>query len=178
LGLRLIGLGLVAGWGLAAALILLAYRPGGPLDVVVGITMLVPVAIAIAGVVWPPVTRHELTHSMVVALGLATLLVLVPSIGLVLNQLQALGSQTLMPSLEAAYPWLLALVGTSLYTGFGQARRLVGGVAGGRRSVARRSPTRSRSAGRTGRSSHLDSDRLTSGRASNRRRATADSSPG
>ena len=34
-----------------------------------------------------------------------------------------------MPSLEAAYPWLLALVGTSLFTGFGQARRLIGGAA-------------------------------------------------
>lgn len=135
LGLRLIGLGLVAAWGFAAALILLAYRPGGPLDVVVGITMLVPVGIAAAGVAWPPIARHGVTHSMVVALGLATLLVLVPSIGLVLDQLQALGSQTLMPSLESAYPWLLALVGTSLYTGFGQARRLVGGVAGRRRRL-------------------------------------------
>jgi hypothetical protein len=39
---------------MAAALILLAYRPGGPLDVIVGITMLVPVGIALASVVWPP----------------------------------------------------------------------------------------------------------------------------
>ncbi|HEY7702269.1 MAG TPA: hypothetical protein VIB02_08140 [Candidatus Limnocylindrales bacterium] len=135
LGLRLIGLGLVGAWGLAAALILLAYRPGGPLDVVVGITMLVPVGIAIAGVIWPPLARREVAHDMIVALGLATLLVLLPSIGGVWNQLQALGSQTLMPSLEAAYPWLLALIGTSLYTGFGQARRMIGGTAGRRRRV-------------------------------------------
>jgi hypothetical protein len=47
----------------------------------------------------------------------------------VLNQLQALGSQTLMPSLEAAYPWLLALAGTSLFAGFGLARRLDAGTA-------------------------------------------------
>lgn len=133
LGLRLIALGLVAAWGLAAALILLAYRPGGPLDVVVGVTMLLPLAIASASVIWPPLARREVTHALLVALGLATLLVLLPSIGGVMNQLQALGSQTLMPSLEAAYPWLLALVGTSLYTGFGQARRLIGGTAGRRR---------------------------------------------
>lgn len=133
LGLRLIGLGLVGAWGLAAALILLAYRPGGPLDLIVGVTMLVPVGIAIAGVAWPPVARREVAHATIVALGLATLLVLLPSIGGVWNQLQALGSQTLMPSLEAAYPWLLALVGTSLYAGFGQARRMIGGVAGRRR---------------------------------------------
>ena len=115
LGLRLIGLGLVGAWGLAAALILLAYRPGGPLDVVVGITMLVPVGIAVLSVVWPPLTRREVTHALIVALGLATLLVLLPSIGGVWNQLQALGSQTLMPSLEAAYPWLLALAGLWIY---------------------------------------------------------------
>jgi hypothetical protein len=54
---------------------------------------------------------------------------LLPSIGGVLNQLQALGSQTLMPSLEAAYPWLLALAGTSLFAGFGLARRLDAGTA-------------------------------------------------
>jgi hypothetical protein len=130
LGLRLIGLGLVGAWGLAAALILLAYRPGGPLDLIVGITMLVPVGIAMAGVVWPPLARRETAHALIVALGLATLLVLLPSIGGVWNQLQALGSQTLLPSLEAAYPWLLALVGTSLYAGFGQARRMIGGIAG------------------------------------------------
>ena len=129
LGLRLIALALIGAWGLAAALILLAYRPGGPLDLVVGITMLLPVAIAVVGFAWPPVTRQPGSHALIVALGFATLLVLLPSIGGVLNQLRALGSQTLMPSFEAAYPWLLALIGTSLFAGFGQARRLIGGAA-------------------------------------------------
>ena len=127
--LRLLGSALVAAWGLAAVLVLLAYRPGGPLDVAVGITMLVPLAIAICGVIWPPVARGRDTYPMVVALGVGSLLLLLPSIGGVLNQLQALGSQTLMPSLEAAYPWLLALAGTSLFAGFGLARRLDAGTA-------------------------------------------------
>jgi hypothetical protein len=135
LGLRLLALALVGAWASAAALVLLAYRPGGPLDVVVGITMLLPLAIAGAGVVWPPVARRDTTHALIVALALATLLVLLPSIGLVLNQLQAFGSQTLLPSLEAAYPWLLALIGTSLFTAYGQARRLLG--AAGRRQRLR-----------------------------------------
>jgi hypothetical protein len=129
LGLRLIGLALVGAWGLAAALVLLAYRPGGPLDLIVGITMLLPLGIAVLGVRWPPLARREVSHALIVALGLATLLVLLPSIGGVLNQLQAYGSQTLMPSPEAAYPWLLALIGTSLFAGFGQARRVMGGMA-------------------------------------------------
>jgi hypothetical protein len=127
--LRLLGSALVGAWGLAAVLVLLAYRPGGPLDVAVGITMLVPLGIAICGVVWPPVARGRDTYPLVVALGVGSLLLLLPSIGGVLNQLQALGSQTLMPSLEAAYPWLLALTGTSLFAGFGLARRLDAGTA-------------------------------------------------
>jgi hypothetical protein len=70
-----------------------------------------------------------------VGLGIGSLLVLLPSIGGVLNQLRALGPQTLLPSLEAAYPWLLALIGTSLFTGYGQARRMLG--AAGRRQRLR-----------------------------------------
>jgi hypothetical protein len=129
LELRLLGSALVGAWGLAAVLVLLAYRPGGPFDIVVGITMLVPLAIAISGVVWPPVARGRDTYPIVVAVGVGSLLLLLPSIGGVLNQLRALGSQTLMPSLEAAYPWLLALAGTSLFAGFGLARRLDAGTA-------------------------------------------------
>ncbi|MEA2612292.1 MAG: hypothetical protein QOI52_251, partial [Chloroflexota bacterium] len=127
--LRLLAGALVGAWGLAAVLVLLAYRPGGPLDVAVGITMLVPLTIAVSGFVWPPVARGRDTYPMVVALGVGSLLLLLPSIGGVLNQLLALGSQTLMPSLEAAYPWLLALAGTSLFAGFGLARRLDSGTA-------------------------------------------------
>ena len=42
--LRLVGAALVAGWVVAAGLVLVAYRPGGPLDVLVGLTMIVPIA--------------------------------------------------------------------------------------------------------------------------------------
>src|SRR4029079_15779756 len=100
LGLRLIGLGLVGAWGLAAALILSAYRPGGPLDVIVGIQMLGAAGPALPSVVWPPLPLRHVTHAAIVALGLATLLVLLPSIGGVWKQLQALGSQTFLPYRE------------------------------------------------------------------------------
>ena len=52
-----------------------------------------------------------------------------PSIAGVVTQLLAFGSRTLLPSFEAAYPWLLALLATSLFSGFGIARRLQGGAA-------------------------------------------------
>ena len=133
LGLRLIGVALVASWGLAAAMVLLQYRPGGPLDLVVGASLIGPLAIAASAVVWPPLARGGRTHPLIVSLGVGSLLLLAPSIGGLNTQLDQRGSQTLLPSLEAAYPWLLALLGTSLYAGFGLARRLVAGVGRRRR---------------------------------------------
>jgi hypothetical protein len=127
--LRLVGATLVTGWVVAAGLVLIAYRPGGPLDVLVGLTMTVPIAIAVAGVAWPPVTRGSRAFNGMIWLGIAALLCLVPSIIGVIEQIQALGSQTLLPSLEAAYPWLLALAATSLFSGLGLARRLRGAAA-------------------------------------------------
>jgi hypothetical protein len=127
--LRLVGAALVAGWLVAAGLVLIAYRPGGPLDVLVGLTMTVPIAIALAGFVWPPVTRGSGAFTGMVWLGIAALLCLIPSIAGVIEQIQALGSQTLLPSFEAAYPWLLALGATSLFSGLGIARRLRGAAA-------------------------------------------------
>lgn len=133
--LRLIACALVACWTLAAALILLAYRPGGPFDLIVGLTAMSPIAIAAAGFLWPPVARGDIAFPVIVWLGIIALLCLVPSITGVVNQLLALGSQTLLPSFEAAYPWLLALFATSLFSGFGVARRLQGGTALRRRRL-------------------------------------------
>jgi hypothetical protein len=127
--LRLVAVGLTALWFLAAMYVVLGYRPGGPIDGLVGAAAGLPMAIALAAVVWPPVTRGDRAFALIVWLGLAAGLLLVPSIGGVLNQLLARGPQTLLPSLEAAYPWLLALVATSLFAGLGIARRSLGGTA-------------------------------------------------
>jgi hypothetical protein len=124
--LRLIALGLAASWALAAGLVLLAYHPGGPIDLLVGLASGLPILIALAGFVWPPVARGDRAFPALVWLGLAVLLVLAPSIVGLLSQLLARGPQTLVPSLEAAYPWVLALIGTSLFTGLGIARRNLG----------------------------------------------------
>ena len=58
-----------------------------------------------------------------------------PSIAGVVTQLLTYGSRTLLPSLEAIYPWLVALLATSLFSGFGIARRLQGGTAVRRRRL-------------------------------------------
>jgi hypothetical protein len=127
--LRLLAIALTVAWAAAATLVIVAYRPGGPLDLLVGLAMVVPIGIALAAVRWPPVARGAAAFPLMVALGTVSLLLLVPSIGGVLNQILALGSQTLMPSVEAAYPWALALAGTSLFAAFGLVRVLDGGVA-------------------------------------------------
>jgi hypothetical protein len=133
--LRLLAVVLVICWAIAAALVLLAYRPGGPLDLLVGLTAMTPIAIALAAVVWPPVARGEVAFPAVVWLGILAILCLVPSITGVVTQLLAYGSRTLLPSLEAIYPWLLALLATSLFAGFGIARRIVGGTSVRRRRM-------------------------------------------
>ncbi len=135
--LRLIAVVLIAGWTTTAGLLLLAYHPGGPMDVIVGLAAGLPMVIALAGVAWPPVARGNRAFALVVWLGLATLLLLAPSIGGLLDQLLTRGPQTLLPSLEAAYPWLLALLGTSLFSGLGLARQSLGG-----RSIRRRRAVR------------------------------------
>lgn len=135
--LRLIAAALSAGWTLTAFLVLLAYRPGGPLDMVVGLAAGLPILVAVAGLVWPPVARGGRAFAGLVWLGLGTLLVLVPSMGGVLGQILARGPQTLLPSAEAAYPWALALFGTGLFSGLGVARAVLGGTALRRRRLAR-----------------------------------------
>lgn len=133
--LRLIAIALLVAWSVAAVLILFAYRPGGPLDILVGLAALGPIVIATLGVVWPPLPRGAGAFPLMVCLGLGTLLLLLPSIAGIFRQLAGLGSQTLLPSLEASYPWLLALLGTSLFSGFGIARRILGGTAMRRRRL-------------------------------------------
>jgi hypothetical protein len=127
--LRLIGLVLAACWVVAAGAVLIGYRPGGPADVAVGVAALVPALVALAGVVWPPVARGDRGFAAMVCLAAGCLLVLVPSIADVSGQLGGRGAQTLLPSVEAAYPWVLALIGTCLFTGFGIARRRLGPAA-------------------------------------------------
>jgi hypothetical protein len=135
--LRLIGIALVACWIVAAGLVLFAYRPGGPVDVAVGVAALLPAVVALVGVVWPPVARGDRAFATMVWLAVGSLLVLVPSIADVTGQLGARGVQTLLPSVEAGYPWVLGLIGTCLFTGFGIARRRLGEAAMRRRRLVR-----------------------------------------
>jgi hypothetical protein len=123
--LRLIAAGLTVLWTLVAGLVLLGYRPGGPIDLAVGLTATLPAALAAAALRWPPAARGDRTFALTVWLGLGVGLLLVPSIGGIIGQLVARGAQTLLPSLEAAYPWFLALAGTSLFASLGVVGRVL-----------------------------------------------------
>ena len=135
--IRLIAAALVACWTLTAATVLLGYRPGGPVDLAVGLAAVGPVVIAVLALIWPPAARGSRAFAAMICLGIGSLLLLVPSILDVSDQLVRGGAQTLLPSVEAAYPWGLALLGTSLFAGFGIARRVLGESAMRRRRLVR-----------------------------------------
>jgi hypothetical protein len=135
--LRITAAVLTALWSLGALYILLGYRPGGPIDIVVGLVAVTPTAVAAAGIAWPPLVRGERAFIGVVSLGIGAILLLVPSTGSVLNQVINGGAQTLLPSAEVAYPWLLALLATSIFSGLGIARRTLGSRASRRTRLAR-----------------------------------------
>lgn len=130
LELRLIAVGLAGLWAVVAVLLLGGYRPGGPADLLVGIASLAPLAVAVVAVVWPPAARGRLAFRTIAALGVATTIILLPSLAGLVTQLVGQGLQTLLPSLEAAYPWGLAILGTSLFAGLGIARRMRGPKSG------------------------------------------------
>ncbi len=123
---RLIAAVLTALWTLTAGLVLLVYQPGGPVDQLVGLASLVPIVISLCALRWPPTARGIRAFAGMVWLGLGSTLLLIPSIAGILSQLLAGGRQTLLPSSESAYPWVLALAGTSLYAGLGLAERTLG----------------------------------------------------
>jgi hypothetical protein len=126
LQLRLLAAVVAALWAVAAALVLAGYRPGGPLDLVVGVAALAPLLVALAAIAWPPVVRGSGAFAGVVWLGLGAVLILVPSVAGIVARLTAGGTQTLLPSLESAYPWLLALGATATLAGIGIVRRTLG----------------------------------------------------
>jgi hypothetical protein len=133
--LRILGVTLAGLWFAAFALVLIGYRPGGPTDRLVGLAAIGPLLIALAAVRWPPVARGLYPMIAIAWLALGAMLLLVPSLVGLVAQLTGNGPQTLLPSAEAAYPWILALAATCLFAGLGLARRRLGETALRRRRL-------------------------------------------
>ena len=133
---RILAAALTGLWLAAFGLILVGYRPGGPVDILVGVAAAGPILIAVGALLWPPVARGDRAFALIAWLALAAMLLLIPSLGGLVTQLTGRGPQTLLPSLEAAYPWICALVATGIFAGFGIARRRLGDTAMRRRRLA------------------------------------------
>ena len=127
--MRLLAAGLTVLWAAASILVLVAYRPGGPADLLVGVALLLPVGIAATAIAWPPAAHGPQAFRLISGLAVGTGLILVPSLASLWRQIADRGLQTLLPSLEAGYPWALAILGTSLFAALGLARRVLGPAA-------------------------------------------------
>jgi hypothetical protein len=134
--LRLLAVALSVLWAFGGGVALIAYRPGGPVDMLVGLAALLPLPVSVASTVWPPLVRGERASTGVLWLGLGAGLLLVPSIGSLASQVVTGGPEPLLPSPEVVYPWVLALLATSLFTGIGLTRPAFPNPGAGRRRLA------------------------------------------
>lgn len=134
--MRLLAVALSVLWAAGGLVALIAYRPGGPVDLLVGLAALLPLPVSVAATVWPPLIRNDRAAAGVFWLGLGAGLLLVPSIGGLASQVVAGGAEPLLPSPEVVYPWTLALLATSLFTGLGITRPVFRHPGAGRRRLA------------------------------------------
>ena len=133
--LRLLAAALTVLWAAGGGVVLIAYRPGGPLDLLVGVTASLPLLLSVASIVWPPLVRSDRGSAGVFWIGLVAGLLLIPSIASVTAQVLARSSQPLLPSAEVVYPWAVALLATGLFAGLGISRRLIAETGIGRRRL-------------------------------------------
>jgi hypothetical protein len=134
--LRLLAVALTILWAAGGGIVLIAYRPGGPVDLLVGVAASSPLLVSVAAIIWPPLVRSDRGSAGVFWLGLLAGLLLLPSIAAVASQVIQGGTEPLLPSLEVIYPWAIALLATSLFAGLGISRQLISESGIGRRRLA------------------------------------------
>jgi hypothetical protein len=134
--LRLLAVALTVLWAAGGGIVLIGYRPGGPWDLLVGVTAGMPLLVAVAPIVWPPLVTSNRGSAGVFWIGLIAGLMLVPSIASVAAQVLARSSEPLLPSAEVVYPWAVALIATSLFAGLGVSRQLINETGFGRKRLA------------------------------------------
>ena len=134
--LRLLAVALTVLWAAGGGIVLIGYRPGGPWDLLVGMTAALPLLVAVAPIVWPPLATSNRGAAGVFWIGLLAALLLVPSIVSVTAQVLARRSEPLLPSAEVVYPWAVALLATGLFSGLGVSRQLIAETGYGRKRLA------------------------------------------
>lgn len=117
--MRPLALGLTALWAATAVAVAAAYRPGGPLDLVVVVISFAPVLVAGAGVRWPVTARAHRDQVVLAWLWVGAILLGIPVLYGVASSLLQAGPQSLVPSVEAAYAGGLALLSMALWSVLG-----------------------------------------------------------
>jgi hypothetical protein len=135
LGLRLLAALLAVLWSGLAIALLVAYRPGGPLDQLVGTAAFLPVAVAAVAIIWPPIIAEWRPAAAVAWLGITSALLIAPLLLGIVDTLAAGGRQELFPSAEVAYAGTLALGTTCLFGSLGLVGTRWGGVLTTRASL-------------------------------------------
>ena len=134
--LRLLAVALTVLWAAGGGIVLIGYRPGGPWDLLVGVTAALPLVVAVAPIVWPPLVTSSRGAAGVFWIGIVAGLLLVPSIVSITSQVLARRSEPLLPSVEVIYPWAVALLATGLFAGLGVSRQLIAETGIGRKRLA------------------------------------------
>jgi len=134
--MRILAAILTALWAATAIAIATAYRPGGPIDIVVALACFLPVLIADAGFVWPPVAVSQRHRAALVWLWIGAVLFAIPVLYGVGSSLTGGGPQSLVPSFEAAYAGIVALFLMALFSVVGLVHRRRGAELLERRALA------------------------------------------
>lgn len=124
--MRLLAVILTALWAVTAIAVATAYRPGGPIDVLVALACFVPVAIADVGIIRParrPGGRHR---SALVWIWIGAVLFVLPVVYGVASTVTRDGPQGLLPSAEAAYAGAIALYLMSYFSVVGLVHHRLG----------------------------------------------------
>ena len=124
--MRLLAVILTALWAVTAVAIATAYRPGGPIDVLVALACFVPVAIADLGVIRPAKRMTRNHRAALVWVWIGAVLFALPVLYGVASTVAGDGPRGLLPSAEAAYAGAIALYLMSYFSVVGLVHHRLG----------------------------------------------------
>jgi hypothetical protein len=117
--MRILAVVLTVLWAAIAVAVASAYRPGGPIDIVIAMACFLPVLVADAGIVWPPVAKSHRGRVALVWIWIAAVLLAIPVLYGIAWTFANDGPQNLVPSAEAAYAGGLALGAMAFFSTVG-----------------------------------------------------------
>ncbi len=124
--MRLLAVVLTVAWAVTAVAVATAYRPGGPIDVLVALACFVPVAIADVGVIRPAKRLSKAHRTALVWVWIGAILFVLPVLYGVASTVTRDGPQGLLPSAEAAYAGAIALYLMSYFSVVGLVHHRLG----------------------------------------------------